>query len=58
MEQQNSCADCLNLGRAVYCMQCFRMNMGHKDMFRSKAPVALPHKHDNNKTVLSQVEKR
>lgn len=25
MEQQNSCADCLNLGRAVYCMQCIRI---------------------------------
>ena len=43
MELKNSCADCLNLGRAVYCMQCVRMNKGHKDMFRSNAPVSLPH---------------
>ena len=40
MEQQNSCAECLNLGREVYCMQCVRMNKGHKDMFRSSAPAA------------------
>ena len=58
MEQQNSCADCLNLGRAVYCMQCVRMNKGHKDMFRSSAPVSLPHKHNNIKTNYSQAEKR
>ena len=58
MEQQNSCADCLNLGRAVYCMQCVRMNKGHKDMFRSNAPVSLPHKHNNIKTDYSQAEKR
>lgn len=58
MEIQNSCADCLNLGRAVYCMQCVRMNKGHKDMFRSNAPDTLPHKPINSKTVISQAEKR
>ncbi len=58
MEQQNLCADCLNLGRAVYCMQCVRMNKGHKDMFRSSTPAPLPRKHDNNKSVLLQAEKR
>ena len=58
MKQQNSCADCLNLGRAVYCMQCVRMNKGHKDMFLSSVPAHLPRKHDNNKSVLLQAEKR
>ena len=58
MEIQNSCADCLNMGRAVYCMQCVRMNKGHKDMFCSNAPATLPHKPINSKTVISQAEKR
>ena len=58
MEIQNSCADCLNLGSAVYCMQCVRMNKGHKDMFRSSVPASILRKHDNNKAVLSQAEKR
>ena len=58
MEQYNSCADCLNLGRAVYCMQCVRMNKGHKDMFRSTNTVSLPHKHNNITTNYSQAEKR
>ena len=58
MEQQNSCADRLNSGRAVYCMQCVRMNKGQKDMFRSSAPASIPDKRDNNKSVLSQAEKR
>ena len=58
MEQYNSCADCLNLGRAVYCMQCVRMNKGHKDMFRSSTPVSLPYNHNKNKTDYSQAEKR
>ncbi len=58
MEQQNSCADCLNLGRAVYCMQCVRLNKGHKDMFRSNAPVTLHCKPKNTKIVVSQPEKR
>ena len=58
MEHQNSCADCLNLGRAVYCMQCVRMNKGHKDMFRSNAPSTLPYEHNNRKTVISPAEKR
>ena len=42
MEQQNSCADCLNLGRAVYCMQCVRMNKGHKDMFLASSGSGAP----------------
>lgn len=58
MEQHNSCADCLNLGRAVYCMQCVRLNKGHKDMFRSNAPATLPHKPKNSETDFSQFEKR
>lgn len=33
MEEQISCAECLNVGRAVYCMQCIRMGKGRKDMF-------------------------
>ena len=58
MDEQKSCAECLNMGRAVYCMQCVRMNKGHKDMFRSSAPVTLPTKYDNKKTDFSQAEKR
>ena len=58
MEHQNSCADCLNLGRAVYCMQCVRLNKGHKDMFRSNTPVSLPHKPESSKAAISQAEKR
>ena len=43
MEIQNLCAECLNLGRAVYCMQCVRINKGHKDMFIPNSTVsALP----------------
>lgn len=42
MEPNNSCAECLNLGRAVYCMQCIRMNKGRKDMFRSNNPTPPP----------------
>lgn len=38
MEQEFSCADCLNLGRAIYCMQCRRMNKGRKDMFMRNEP--------------------
>ena len=41
MEQQNSCADCLNLGRAVYCMQCVRMNKGNKNIPKLKHPPLL-----------------
>ena len=58
MDEQKLCADCLNLSRAVYCMQCIRMNKGHNDMFRSSAPVTLPTKYDNKKTDFSQAEKR
>ena len=57
MEQQNSCADCLNLGRAVYCMQCVRMNKGHKDMIRSSVPAARYCPPKNNQAQ-SQPEKR
>ena len=58
MEQQNSCADCLNLGRAVYCMQCVRLNKGHKDMFCSNAPATLHHKPKSGEAAISQPEKR
>ena len=58
MDEQKSCADCLNLGRAVYCMQCIRMNKGHKDMFRSNAPAIFSHEHNNGKADFSQAEKR
>ena len=58
MEEQKSCADCLNLGRAVYCMQCIRMNKGHKDMFRSSAPLSTPYQNSENKMKVPQPEKR
>ncbi len=38
MTEESSCADCLNLGRAIYCMQCARMNKGRKDMFMKSTP--------------------
>ena len=58
MEEQKSCADCLNLGRAVYCMQCIRMNKGHKDMFRSSAPLSASYQPSDNKIKATQPEKR
>ena len=58
MEEQKSCADCLNLGRAVYCMQCIRMNKGHKDMFRSNAPMPFPYQRQDSKAEAPQPEKR
>ena len=33
MEYQKTCADCVNMGRAIYCMQCKRLKNGFKDMF-------------------------
>lgn len=33
MENAKTCAECINLGRAVYCMQCKRLRKGYKDMF-------------------------
>ena len=40
MEQKNSCAECLNLGRAVYCMQCIRLGKGSKDKFIRNAEAS------------------
>ena len=57
MDEQNSCAECLNLGRAVYCMQCIRMDKGHKDMFRSSAPLAVPYQPKDCKNAPAQPEK-
>ena len=39
MENKKTCADCVTLGRAVYCMQCKRLKKGYKDMFIDSAPV-------------------
>ena len=58
MEEQKSCADCLNLGRAVYCMQCVRMNKGHKDMFRSSTPMTFTYRRTDSKAEAPQPEKR
>ena len=33
MDNQKTCADCVNLGREVYCMKCKRLNNGFKDLF-------------------------
>ncbi len=38
MEKKMTCAECINLGRAVYCMQCKRLNKGYKDMFVEQKP--------------------
>ena len=38
MENKKTCADCVNLGRAVYCMQCKRLKTGYKDMFVEQKP--------------------
>lgn len=38
MENKKTCADCVNIGRAVYCMQCKRLNKGYKDMFVEQKP--------------------
>ena len=37
MENQKTCADCINLGREVYCMKCKRLNNGYKDMFAEQS---------------------
>jgi len=39
MENKKTCADCINLGREVYCMKCKRINNGYKDLFVDAAPV-------------------
>ena len=57
MEEQKSCAECLNMGRAVYCMQCIRMNKGYRDMFRSSVPLAVPCQPKGNKTSSVQPKK-
>ena len=33
MKSKKTCAECVNLGREVYCMKCKRMQKGYKDMF-------------------------
>ena len=38
MESKKTCADCVNMGREAYCMQCKRMNKGYKDMFVEQKP--------------------
>jgi hypothetical protein len=58
MDEQKSCAECLNMGRAVYCMQCVRMNKGYKDMFRSSTPLPVPYPYSDKKTETPQPEKR
>ena len=58
MDEKNSCAECLNLGRAVYCMQCIRMNKGYKDMFRSSAPIVVPYQSKDSRNTSAQPEKR
>ena len=58
MDEQKSCAECLNMGRAVYCMQCVRMNKGYKDMFRSSTPLSVPYPYSDKKTETPQPEKR
>ena len=39
MEKEKTCADCVNLGRAVYCMKCKRLKNGDKDLFVDAVPV-------------------
>ena len=39
MENKKTCADCINLGREVYCMKCKRLKNGYKDLFVDAAPV-------------------
>ena len=57
MEEQKSCADCLNLGRSIYRMQCVRVNKEHKDMFRSSAPLSVPYQPSENNIKATQPEK-
>ena len=33
MDNQKTCADCINLGSEVYCVKCKRLKNGYKDMF-------------------------
>ena len=33
MDNTKTCAECLNLGREIYCMQCKRLKNGPNDMF-------------------------
>ena len=33
MDNQKTCADCVNRGREVYCMKCKRLNNGYQDLF-------------------------
>ena len=38
MEIKKTCADCVNLGREVYCMKCKRLKNGYKDLFVDASP--------------------
>ena len=37
-EEKFTCADCMHMGSAVYCMQCVRIGNGYKDMFMNNEP--------------------
>ena len=39
MDNKKTCADCINLGREVYCMKCKRLKNGYKDLFVDATPV-------------------
>ena len=39
MDNKKTCADCINLGREVYCMKCKRIKNGYKDLFVDAVPV-------------------
>ena len=39
MENKKTCADCINLGREVYCMKCKRLKNGYKDLYVDAAPL-------------------
>ena len=41
MDNKKTCADCVNLGREVYCMQCKRLKKGYKDMFVEQKPYKV-----------------
>ena len=39
MDNKKTCADCINLGREVYCMKWKKKKNGYKDLFVDAAPV-------------------
>ena len=48
MENKKTCADCINLGREVYCMKCKRLKNGYKESESGERFVKKEHYYPEN----------